>query len=43
MDFQQELAQAIAAAASLSPQEARQALEVPPDSTMGDYAFPCLR
>ena len=43
MDFQQELAQAIAAAASLSPQEARQALEVPPDSTMGDYAFPCFR
>jgi len=43
MDFKLEIAKLIAKAANLDANEIAQAIEIPPDSNMGDFAFPCFR
>ena len=43
MDYKQDLAAAIADAAALSVQDILPMIEIPADSKMGDYAFPCFR
>ena len=43
MDFKLEIAKLIAKAANLDEKEIVQALEVPPETDMGDFAFPCFR
>lgn len=43
MNFIQEIAQVIAKAAQLEVNEIEQAIEIPADSKMGDFAFPCFR
>lgn len=43
MDFKFEIAKAIAMAASLEATEVVSGIEIPPNTEMGDYAFPCFR
>ncbi|HOV69194.1 MAG TPA: arginine--tRNA ligase, partial [Clostridia bacterium] len=43
MDYIAEIAQAVAQAAGLDEKEIAQYIEVPPEHSMGDYAFPCFR
>jgi len=43
MNFKHEIAKLIAAAANLDVKDIEQALEIPPESEMGDFAFPCFR
>ncbi|MCL2376662.1 MAG: arginine--tRNA ligase [Defluviitaleaceae bacterium] len=43
MNFKYEIAKLIATAANLDEKETEQALEIPPESEMGDFAFPCFR
>ena len=43
MDYKQIIAQAIAKAADMSADEIEAMIEVPADTSMGDYAFPCFR
>ncbi|MBQ8953946.1 MAG: arginine--tRNA ligase [Clostridia bacterium] len=50
MDFKQSIANEIVSAlktafddASLTPDAIAQVIEIPPDTAMGDYAFPCFR
>lgn len=43
MDFKLEIARLISASAGMDEKEIFQYIEVPPDSAMGDYAFPCFR
>ena len=42
MDFKKGIAQAIAAAAEVDADGVYAAIEVPPKSDMGDYAYPCF-
>lgn len=43
MNFIEEIAKIIAKAAQLDEAEIIQAIEIPSDSKMGDFAFPCFR
>lgn len=43
MDFKFEIAKAIAMAAGLETAEVVSGIEIPPNTEMGDYAFPCFR
>ena len=43
MDFVKGIAQAIAQAAELEVSDIETAVEIPADTKMGDYAFPCFR
>lgn len=43
MDFAMEIASLIAKAADMSTDEIREAIEVPANKEMGDYAFPCFK
>ncbi|MCL2573896.1 MAG: arginine--tRNA ligase [Defluviitaleaceae bacterium] len=43
MDYKLEVAKLIAKAANLDEREILQAIEIPPESAMGDFAFPCFR
>ena len=43
MDFKLEIAKLISVASNLNTDDILDALEVPPDSAMGDFAFPCFR
>ena len=43
MDFVKGIAQAIAQAAELEVSDIETAVEIPDDTKMGDYAFPCFR
>ncbi len=43
MDFKLEIAKAIGKASSLDYTEVLSGIEIPPNSQMGDYAFPCFR
>ena len=43
MDYKQELANAVAAAAALPAEDILPMIEIPADPAMGDYAFPCFR
>lgn len=43
MDFAYEIAALISKAAEISVEDAREAVEVPANEDMGDYAFPCFR
>jgi len=43
MDFDMQLANEISALVELSSQEVRDMLEIPPDKTLGDRAFPCFK
>ena len=43
MDFKLEIAKLIAQVANLDEKEIAQAIEIPPDTNMGDFAFPCFR
>ncbi len=43
MDFKQQIAQTLAPLVQWSPDDVAAALEVPQDSRMGDFAFPCFR
>lgn len=43
VDFKQEIANCIAKVIELEANELRNYIEVPKDSNMGDYAFPCFR
>lgn len=43
LDFKEEIANKIAIATNLNKEELKSYIEVPKDSTMGDYAFPCFK
>ena len=43
MDFAMEIASLIARAADMEPESIREAIEVPANKEMGDYAFPCFK
>ncbi|MEA5082788.1 MAG: arginine--tRNA ligase [Lachnospiraceae bacterium] len=43
MDFKFEIAKAIATATGLETAEVTSGIEIPPNTEMGDYAFPCFR
>jgi len=43
MDYKLEIAKLIAAAANLDEKEIVQAIEIPPETDMGNFAFPCFR
>lgn len=43
MDFQTEIAKAVAAVCGLDAAQLSAWLETPPDPALGDYAFPCFR
>lgn len=43
MDFRQEIVRALAARTELAEDQIEAWLEIPPQSHMGDYAFPCFR
>ncbi|MDD3571060.1 MAG: arginine--tRNA ligase, partial [Lachnospiraceae bacterium] len=43
MDFKFEIAKAIAEATGLETGEVLSGIEIPPNTEMGDYAFPCFR
>ncbi len=43
MDFAMEIASLIAKAADMEPESIREAIEVPANKEMGDYAFPCFK
>ncbi len=43
MDFKYEIAKAVAACFDLDINEVYNAIEIPPDKKMGDYAFPCFK
>ena len=42
-DIQKKIAVLIAKATGLAGDESEHLLEIPPDSAMGDYAFPCFQ
>ncbi len=42
-DYKQNIANAIAVATNLNAKTLKEYIEVPPDSTLGDYAFPCFK
>jgi len=43
MDFKSEITKLIADTVDLNEEDIAQSLKVPPESAMGDYAFPCFR
>ena len=43
LDFKDEIAEGISKCIGVEAEEIKGYLEVPPDKTMGDYAFPCFR
>jgi len=43
MDYQFEIAKLLAGASDLAPDAITQAIEVPKDASLGDFAFPCFR
>lgn len=43
LDFKEKIAKNISDATGISVEEIREYVEVPKDSSMGDYAFPCFR
>ncbi len=43
MDYKQQLATAIANIAGIDVKEAANAIEIPPNPDMGDFAFPCFK
>ena len=43
INFKEEIAKTIAECVSIEANEIENYIEVPPDSKMGDYAFPCFR
>lgn len=43
LDFKEEIAQALQKATGLEKEELKSYLEVPKDTAMGDYAFPCFK
>ena len=43
MDFKYEISKAISNAAGIDENEILKAIEIPPNSDMGDYAFPCFK
>jgi len=43
MDFKLEIAKLIGVAIDINADEIAKALEVPPESALGDFAFPCFR
>ena len=43
IDFKQELSKKISNVTEISESELYSYIEIPPDSLMGDYAFPCFR
>ncbi|MBT3319168.1 MAG: arginine--tRNA ligase [Clostridia bacterium] len=43
MDYKEKIAQALANAADMPAEQIEPMIEVPTDSAMGDYAFPCFR
>ena len=43
IDFKNMIADGIAKCIHMESEEIRNYIEVPPDKTMGDYAFPCFK
>ena len=43
MDFKAEIASAIAQTLDIDKNDVLEAVEIPPDKVMGDYAYPCFR
>lgn len=43
MDFKMEIAKLISSAAEIDVNEVISAIEIPPNSDMGDYAYPCFK
>src|SRR3989344_8290471 len=41
-DFRKERAYSLAKASGLSEEKVQSLIEIPPDSSLGDYAFPCF-
>ncbi len=43
MEFPQKLSQALAACSGMDAEQLESMIEIPPDSSMGDFAFPCFK
>lgn len=43
LDFKEEIAKAIAKVTNIEEKQLREYIEIPPNSDLGDYAFPCFR
>ena len=43
MDFPQKLSEALAACSGMDAQQLESMIEIPPESGMGDFAFPCFK
>ena len=43
INFKQEIAKAIAKVTNLDSKELENYIEIPPNSDLGDYAFPCFK
>ena len=43
LNFKEKIAEEIAKATNLNKEELKSYIEIPKDSTMGDYAFPCFK
>ena len=43
IDYKESIAKAIAETTKLNKESLKQYIEIPPDASMGDYAFPCFK
>ncbi len=43
MDFPQKLSEALAACSGMDAEQLESMIEIPPESSMGDFAFPCFK
>ena len=43
LDFKEAISEEIAKATNLNKEELKSYIEIPKDSSMGDYAFPCFK
>ncbi len=43
LDFKEEIAKAIAKVTNMEEKQLREYIEIPPNSDLGDYAFPCFK
>lgn len=43
LDFKEEIAKAIAKVTNIEEKQLREYIEIPPNSDLGDYAFPCFK
>ena len=43
LDFKEEIAKAISKVTNIEEKQLKEYIEIPPNSDLGDYSFPCFR